>query len=88
MSERIDKGWTIITESGLQLWTDGIFDEAEARAFVAANPTTGGGSRQYAVPNHIAHEADAVRARIQAESASVVRKACREAVAKLFEKQW
>jgi hypothetical protein len=82
------KGWTIITADGLQLCADGIFNEAEARAYVAENPHTLGGSRQLAVPDHIAHAANAERKRIGAEAARLVSEARVAAVAKLFELDW
>jgi len=82
-------GWTIITDTGLQIWADDIFPtEAEARAFVAENPRTEGGSRQLAVPTHIARRAMAEYKRILREQERVIDAARREAVAALFTERW
>lgn len=49
-----DERWSIVTDEGLLMWRADLFTRDEARAHVAANPTTASGEPQYAVPASVA----------------------------------
>lgn len=60
--------WTVMNAAGLTMVREDLFTEDEARAYVAANPTTPAGTRQHAVPERVAREAQAVYSRLGAEA--------------------
>lgn len=53
-AEAADARWTVVAEDGLAMFREDLFSREEAQAYIAENPRTNSGRRQYAVPTSVA----------------------------------